>query len=259
MENGSEYGENGMRKTSARQTEDSENRSDFSDRDSESSGRTEDSKSRSDFSDSDFESSGRTEDSESRSDFSDSDFESSGRTEDSNSRSNFRESDFEAELKRRKMHDIASESITSSTDWPRHTPDARVRQIFVRDDDDIWYGFEPEGDDDEHVEDDVLQDIEFCEVCGECDREDRMLVCDLCDAGCHMPYVPIFLGIKSLWGYGTASIASGSSLSKEHEWLWPWLARCERLLGHGFEVLTAAVMKTTIFWDITPCGPLRVN
>jgi hypothetical protein len=27
----------------------------------------------------------------------------------------------------------------------------------------------------------------------------------------------------------------------------------------GFEVLTAVVLKSTIFWDITPCSPLRVN
>jgi hypothetical protein len=27
----------------------------------------------------------------------------------------------------------------------------------------------------------------------------------------------------------------------------------------GFEVLTAAVMKSTIFWDITPCSSLKVN
>jgi hypothetical protein len=27
----------------------------------------------------------------------------------------------------------------------------------------------------------------------------------------------------------------------------------------GFEVLTAAVMKITIFWDIMPCSPLKVN
>jgi hypothetical protein len=27
----------------------------------------------------------------------------------------------------------------------------------------------------------------------------------------------------------------------------------------GFEVLTAVVMKGTIFWDITPCSPLKVN
>jgi hypothetical protein len=24
----------------------------------------------------------------------------------------------------------------------------------------------------------------------------------------------------------------------------------------GFEVLTAVVMKSTIFWDVTPCSPL---
>jgi hypothetical protein len=27
----------------------------------------------------------------------------------------------------------------------------------------------------------------------------------------------------------------------------------------GFEVLTAAVIKSSIFWDITPCSPLKVN
>jgi hypothetical protein len=27
----------------------------------------------------------------------------------------------------------------------------------------------------------------------------------------------------------------------------------------GFEVLTAVIMKITIFWDITPCSPLSVN
>jgi hypothetical protein len=27
----------------------------------------------------------------------------------------------------------------------------------------------------------------------------------------------------------------------------------------GFEVLTAVVMKSPIFWDITPCSPLKVN
>jgi hypothetical protein len=32
-----------------------------------------------------------------------------------------------------------------------------------------------------------------------------------------------------------------------------------RTLYVGFEVLTAVVMKSTIFWDITPCCPLKVN
>jgi hypothetical protein len=27
----------------------------------------------------------------------------------------------------------------------------------------------------------------------------------------------------------------------------------------GFEVPTAVVMKSSIFWDITPCSPLKVN
>lgn len=36
------------------------------------------------------------------------------------------------------------------------------------------------------VEDEVLQDPIFCEVCSEFDREDRMLVCDCCNFGYHM-------------------------------------------------------------------------
>jgi hypothetical protein len=27
----------------------------------------------------------------------------------------------------------------------------------------------------------------------------------------------------------------------------------------GFEVLTAVVVKSPFFWDITPCNPLKVN
>jgi hypothetical protein len=27
----------------------------------------------------------------------------------------------------------------------------------------------------------------------------------------------------------------------------------------GFEVLTPVLMKSTVFWDITPCSPLKFN
>jgi hypothetical protein len=27
----------------------------------------------------------------------------------------------------------------------------------------------------------------------------------------------------------------------------------------GFKILTAVVMKSIIFWDMTPCSPLKVN
>jgi hypothetical protein len=27
----------------------------------------------------------------------------------------------------------------------------------------------------------------------------------------------------------------------------------------GFEVLTAVIMRNSIFWDITPCSPLKVR
>jgi hypothetical protein len=33
----------------------------------------------------------------------------------------------------------------------------------------------------------------------------------------------------------------------------------DTLLQVGFEVLTAVVMKSIIFLDITPCSPLKVN
>jgi hypothetical protein len=34
----------------------------------------------------------------------------------------------------------------------------------------------------------------------------------------------------------------------------------EKLLDFlGFEVFTAVAMKSTIFWDITPCSPLKVD
>jgi hypothetical protein len=32
-----------------------------------------------------------------------------------------------------------------------------------------------------------------------------------------------------------------------------------KIIDVGIEVLTAVVMKSTIFWDITPCSPLKVN
>jgi hypothetical protein len=55
--------------------------------------------------------------------------------------------------------------------------------------------------------------------------------------------------------------------------IWPWvprdsepritvLARASsnfRWESVGFEVLTAVVKKSIIFWDITPCNPLKVN
>jgi hypothetical protein len=47
-------------------------------------------------------------------------------------------------------------------------------------------------------------------------------------------------------------------------WLFPAMSVCPHLarltrMPIGFEVLTAAVMKRTIFWDIMPCSPLSVN
>lgn len=32
----------------------------------------------------------------------------------------------------------------------------------------------------------VVEDPTFCEICGRCDREDRMLLCDGCDLGYHL-------------------------------------------------------------------------
>jgi hypothetical protein len=41
--------------------------------------------------------------------------------------------------------------------------------------------------------------------------------------------------------------------------IWPFILREEHRVMVGFEVLTAVVLKSTIFWDITPCSPLRIN
>lgn len=32
----------------------------------------------------------------------------------------------------------------------------------------------------------ILEDPTYCEICGSCDREDRMLLCDGCDLGFHL-------------------------------------------------------------------------
>jgi hypothetical protein len=43
----------------------------------------------------------------------------------------------------------------------------------------------------------------------------------------------------------------------------PWILLCIVPFNYyifvGFEVLTAVVMKRTVFWDITTCNPLKVN
>jgi hypothetical protein len=36
-----------------------------------------------------------------------------------------------------------------------------------------------------------------------------------------------------------------------------WIVQCDTYVE--FEVLTAVVMKSSIFWDITPCSPLKVK
>lgn len=38
----------------------------------------------------------------------------------------------------------------------------------------------------QQIEDTIQEDPTYCEICGECDREDRMLLCDGCDLGYHM-------------------------------------------------------------------------
>ena len=36
------------------------------------------------------------------------------------------------------------------------------------------------------VEDTIVEDPTFCEICHQSDREDRMLLCDGCDSGYHL-------------------------------------------------------------------------
>jgi hypothetical protein len=45
-----------------------------------------------------------------------------------------------------------------------------------------------------------------------------------------------------------------------HDRLFSYIFYAQLFLIHvGFEVLTAVVMKSAIFWDKTPCSPLKVN
>jgi hypothetical protein len=30
-------------------------------------------------------------------------------------------------------------------------------------------------------------------------------------------------------------------------------------MGGGVEILTMAIIKSSVFWDVTQCGPLKVN
>jgi hypothetical protein len=41
--------------------------------------------------------------------------------------------------------------------------------------------------------------------------------------------------------------------------LMPLFCKCNSQQSVGFEVLTAVVMKCTVFWDTTPCSPLKIN
>jgi hypothetical protein len=37
------------------------------------------------------------------------------------------------------------------------------------------------------------------------------------------------------------------------------LALANTVILVGFEILTAVVLKTSIFWDITPCSPFKLT
>lgn len=45
------------------------------------------------------------------------------------------------------------------------------------------------------------QGLIFYEVCGECDREDRMLLCDKCNFGCHLECLdpPLNISRSDIW------------------------------------------------------------
>lgn len=59
------------------------------------------------------------------------------------------------------------------------------RQIFARKtpDGEITNTIPCEDKEAKEVEDVPEEDQTFCEVCGRCDREDRLLLCDGCDNG----------------------------------------------------------------------------
>ena len=56
--------------------------------------------------------------------------------------------------------------------FARHTPDGEITNTIACEDKEA-----------KETEDIPEEDQTFCEVCGRCDREDRLLLCDGCDNG----------------------------------------------------------------------------
>jgi hypothetical protein len=66
------------------------------------------------------------------------------------------------------------------------------------------------------------------------------------------PLCAQFGGCTRLCKVGQLSSRTGYIFRKPH-------LKSNISFNAGFEVLTVVVMKNSIFWDITPCSPLRVN
>jgi hypothetical protein len=76
---------------------------------------------------------------------------------------------------------------------------------------------------------------------------------------------------RNYWGFGLCP-SSGILNTREHnvseigpvsilrwQWLRLALSKGPNWIRVGFEVFTAVIMKTIIFWDVTPCSLLRCN
>jgi hypothetical protein len=48
-----------------------------------------------------------------------------------------------------------------------------------------------------------------------------------------------------------------NALSEDRIFMWMWVTVLGQTLSYvvGFEVFTAVILKSIIFWDITPCSP----
>jgi hypothetical protein len=82
-----------------------------------------------------------------------------------------------------------------------------------------------------------------------------------------LPYWALIIDVMELWQDGRNYLIR--SIADSKCWLELWQCRTSGMLQAvhrtaelsymGFEVFTAVVMKSVIFWDVTLCGPLKVN
>lgn len=103
------------------------------------------------------------------------------------------------------------------------------------------------------------EDPTYCEICGNCDREDRMLLCDGCDLGYHMEcldpplsHVPVDNWYCSECDHNTSANSNGAIAEAVGKvilflLLQSLILLAEILLYHGFEITYRWTLALTRF------------